>query len=443
MIPAGLRPVLSRLAFMVGGEALQSGFHFGLNIVLLKSLSAVHYGVFALTMVMGGLGLTYIRALTAMPAAICIGQSRSGRTADAHEITFGTGAVLICALTMAASAIILDIWVETGVVAGTLFIGLWALRSHLRTAFFARGRQRIVNLSDLAFAASGTVLAGLAVVHGVDILKMALAALALANAIGIAVMLLLARRPVRLSLGRSMRRRYAGMRSQLSWSFVSVTTTNLQGQGMAFLVAGLAGPAAYAPIAAALVMFVPLRIAATALANMMQPELSAMLARGEAGKVRRQAMTWVGLMGLAGLLYGSVVVLVLPLVRIDALAGTPVYLVAVLAWAFYTLTMMSVMPRILLEIFAAFRTITITSAACAALGAAVMVPVLLAGHPAWALFGGVLSEGTVLIVASVIGLRRLDAIEGAHAQPVRFDRAAAQRQGWLQPGAGQAGSPLK
>ena len=63
-------PLLRRLALMVGGEAIQSGFHFALNIALLHVLSASGYGIFAIGMVMGGVGLAYIRSLTAVPASI-------------------------------------------------------------------------------------------------------------------------------------------------------------------------------------------------------------------------------------------------------------------------------------------------------------------------------------------------------------------------------------
>ncbi|MFD1984100.1 hypothetical protein ACFSOZ_15705 [Mesorhizobium newzealandense] len=46
--------LLRRLVLMIGGEAIQSGFHFALNIALLHVLSAQGYGIFAIAMVMGG-----------------------------------------------------------------------------------------------------------------------------------------------------------------------------------------------------------------------------------------------------------------------------------------------------------------------------------------------------------------------------------------------------
>jgi len=46
--------LVRRLVLMIGGEAMQSGFHFALNIALLHMLSAQGYGLFAIGMVMGG-----------------------------------------------------------------------------------------------------------------------------------------------------------------------------------------------------------------------------------------------------------------------------------------------------------------------------------------------------------------------------------------------------
>jgi len=53
--------LVRRLVLMIGGEAMQSGFHFALNIALLHMLSAQGYGLFAIAMVMGGVGLSSIR----------------------------------------------------------------------------------------------------------------------------------------------------------------------------------------------------------------------------------------------------------------------------------------------------------------------------------------------------------------------------------------------
>jgi O-antigen/teichoic acid export membrane protein len=420
---SGLRARLAqgRLILMVGGEAMQSALNFALNLALLHVLPAKEFGVFALVMVIGGVGLTYIRALTAMPAAILIGQaSRPGRAAI-HDVTFGSAALLLSAAMAASVAIVLSAWVESGAWAGGVFVGLWAFRSHLRTVYFADERRGIVGIGDLAYTFCGSLTAA-AIWAGADILRNVLLILAAANALAIAVMLLRARRRVRVSFGRRTRRRYLGIGRQLAWSALSVTTTNLQGQGMALMVAALAGPAAYAPIAAALVVFVPLRIVATALANMKQPELSANLARNEIRMVRRSVLAWMAAMALGGLAYGVGIALVLPMVA-PGFTETSSPLVLALAWIFYTLTMVSVMPRIMLEILGEFRSITMITVGSAVLGMGLSLLILLTEPPSLALIGGVVSELSVLAASGMVVWLRIHTLRHGDLQASPFDRA--------------------
>ena len=66
----------------LGGEGLQSGIHFVLNLVLIRILSPHDFGIFAIAFVLGGLSLTYGNALVSTPAAVLIPRLKSGRAAD-------------------------------------------------------------------------------------------------------------------------------------------------------------------------------------------------------------------------------------------------------------------------------------------------------------------------------------------------------------------------
>lgn len=392
-----LRQIILRLVVMVGGEAMQSAFHLGLNIALLHAVSARDYGIFALVMVVGGLGLTYIRALTALPASIAIAQSRRLGAAGAYEVSFGSAAMLLSLLLGLVVTGVLGVWLDEGAPFGGAFVGLWAMRTHLRTIFFARNRQMLVSTSDLAFTLSGTTGTAWVIWDNTHILLHTFMVMAAANALGIAVLLVLGRRALRLSFGRHVWRRYRRLWRDLKWSVLSVTITNLQGQGMALMVAAMAGPAAYAPIAAALVNFVPLRIVSTAFANMMHPELSSLMAHREFAKVGQRLRRWPLPLACLSLLYGIVVLIALPFIEPDSLEGERFLKVSILAWVMSSLPMLYVMPRIWLEIAQDFRLIAILSAIAAAAGLLLVFVLLLTVSPSWALLGGALSEIIVLI----------------------------------------------
>jgi len=179
----------------------------------------------------------------------------------------------------------------------------------------------------------------------------------------------------------------------------------VQGQGMALLVAAIAGPAAYAPIAAALVMFVPLRIVSTAFANMMHPEMSALLARGDDAGVGR-LRTWTAPLALLGLAYGVAVLLAVPLIQPGSLENVRFYKITLIAWVMCAIPLLYVMPRIWLEITLDYRGIAILSAVAAVVGLAVVVIILLTSSSSWAVLGGALSEAIVLAGTWVIVIRR-------------------------------------
>ena len=409
---AGTGGLRSRFVLMLGGEAVQSAFHFGLNVGLVRSLSQADYGLFAIVFLVGGIGLTYVRSLAGVPASTFVPRRHGQRAARAYDVTFGSGAVAISALfgLGVAFALWLVMGTAAGALAGGAFVALWCLRSYLRLALFAKRRPLEAGLGDLAFALSGTVLAwwfvrgeGLARIDGV------LVALAVAHAVGSAVSVLALRDPVRVDFGASTRRRYRGLRHQLAWSFVGVTTTNLQSQGQTLLVALVAGPEAYAPIAAALVLFAPLRLSAGALLNMAQPELAAAMARRDTAAARRLVLVCAAVILGAALACGAVLFAAFPSIAshlfASKFAGQPLGLITALLWLVATVSLGYAAPRILLEAVGAFRFLAAVSAVTAVVGAAAVSLLLVLSTPAWSVLGLLLSE-TLVLAACVAGTWR-------------------------------------
>jgi hypothetical protein len=78
-VQAPLRRVGSRFAVILSGELVQSLFHFMLNIVLVRELGARDYGLFAIVFTVGAVGVTYIRALVAVPATCTLPAAAAAR----------------------------------------------------------------------------------------------------------------------------------------------------------------------------------------------------------------------------------------------------------------------------------------------------------------------------------------------------------------------------
>jgi len=302
---------------------------------------------------------------------------------------------------------LLSAWTPSSALAGAAFVGLWCLRSHLRTVHFAFGRQRIATLGDLAFALSGASLAGLAAWVGDDLMTRVFFALAAANFIGAATMRVLSREPIDARFDRSARIFYRRLLGRLGWSAFSVTTANLQGQGISLLVTALAGPAAYAPIAAMLIVFVPLRIIGAALVNLIQPEIARLAANADVQAVWTLAMTWTFASALAGLGYGVAAMAFLPFLKSQSLVGAPIYLLGAFAWSIYTLTLLYLAPRVILEVLMKFRSVAVITATAAALSMGAITLILEFAPASWALAGASVGEAVVLALAWCAATREL------------------------------------
>jgi O-antigen/teichoic acid export membrane protein len=295
----------------LSGEALQSGFHFVLNLALIRAMTAYQYGTFAIVFILGGISLTYGNALVSVPAAVHIPKWKSSGAVNFQDVVFGSFAVVIAVLiaVIVAIGLCLTIAQPAESVAAGAFVGLWTLRNHLRASLFARRAMVLVTLSDISYAASSVVLIGALFLHqsGAPELGAILSILALANAIAITVALRGRRAPIRISLRRGVRNRYRAIWSDIYWSFIGVTTWNIQGQAPMFLVAAIVGPAAYAPIAAGMVLFNPPRTALGAFVNVVRPEFSANLMQGRYQQAKATLLSSSAVIVSSCLMFGAAI----------------------------------------------------------------------------------------------------------------------------------------
>ncbi len=161
---------------------------------------------------------------------------------------------------------------------------------------------------------------------------------------------------------------------------------------MAFLVVAEAGPGAFAPIAAMLAFFAPLRVFSVSLSNLLQPEISRLAAAGDDAGWRALRATWTARALALALLYGGAGLLVIPRLHLPALQHQPIALIAISAWTLYAVVLAYLAPRLLLETRLRFREIAAITTLGAAVGLAATAGLLLAAPPAYAILGGVLGE---------------------------------------------------
>jgi O-antigen/teichoic acid export membrane protein len=411
-----------RFAVVLSGELIQSLFHFVLNIALVRTLSQQDYGFFAIIFVVGAIALTYARAGVAVPATTFIARAQGRLSERAFDALFGTAAfVLALAVMLVVSMALLPI-IGAGAWAAGSFVALYAFRSYQRIVLLARKAPRIAGLSDLVYAAVG-IGSILYCTLGLDHVTPthAFLSLTLAHASGVLVSFVRLGQPVRLTFKRKLWRRYLAIWRSLAWSLAGITTNTLQGQGITIAFAAIVGPSDYAPIAATLVLFAPLRIPTNALTNMALAEVTELLAKGRVD-LARQIVVRSNIVIAAGcLVYGGAMLLTLPLIERYLFGGRfdhePMGWIAAGIWMMMLLSLLYAIPRAFLEATGTFRAIAWGSGIGLVISYAIMVPLLLTMPSAFAILGLIASEGFVLIWLLRV-YRRVSRVATDAASPV-------------------------
>jgi O-antigen/teichoic acid export membrane protein len=324
-MPRDLVRLARNFVFSLGGEGVQSGFHFILNLVLIRLLSAYDFGIFAIALVIGGISIAYGNALVSVPAAVHLPRLKSPGALNYQDVMFGSIALLFsCAFALAATAGLLLTIRDVGesLAAGAL-VGLWTLRSHIRMVMFARHMASAATVSDVSYTVSGIGFIALSIWLHADGAQAtsALWGLAAANLLAIAVALRSLGKRIRVSFRRAVWRRYRAIWPDIAWSVFGTTTWNIQSQGLTFLVAAIAGPAAYAPVAAGMLLFTPLRPAVNAFINVFRTDFVVALTEGRYRSLNVTLHAVCGVIVLACIAVGCGIWLIWPFLDVYVFAG--------------------------------------------------------------------------------------------------------------------------
>lgn len=410
----------SRYLWSVGAQGAVSGFHFALNLLLLRLVTPYDYGLFAFAFVLAMFASAINNALIATPLTVWTPVIEQPRARADSEAMFGTlnAALFMVLLGAGVVAAIGGALPDRPTALGmALFVAVYAARQYSRTTGYARLRPLIPAAGDVAYVLSGAALLGGWIGwRGTPPIAAVLGLLATANLFAMLVerLGLHGRLP---DLRRVPLAPYRAIWRETRWALVGSVTTLLLAQAHSLLVTARLGPDAFAPLAAGFVLFGPVRIALLTWQNMVKPELAVALADGRAAAVRRQllritAVTTVAIAALGALLAG-----VWPWVHAalyearysDAPMGHIVTL-----WALITLFAASYnAPSAALQALREFRRLAIASVLGAVLSVVLVSVLLHRAGSVQTLYGVLVAEAFLAVWLMVLLLRRLAAFDGA------------------------------
>lgn len=294
ILAKGRALVTSRLFLSVGAQGLVSGFHFALNLLLLRLVTPFDYGVFAFAFVLAMFASAINNALISTPLTVYTPVIKDVSERAEQEAMFSTLNILLFVLLVLGGVIYsnsanLDSSISLAV---TAFVAVYSARHYSRSAGYARMRPLVTATGDSVYVAAG-VLIVLTLLLTQDKLGITsiLYALAVANLAAMIVERTLLHGKSRkwLSIGRL--NSYGAVWLQSRWALVGSLTTLFLAQAHSVIITSTHGPNAYAPLAAGFVLFGPVRVALLTWQNMVKPELAVALSESRQDAVRKQIKT--------------------------------------------------------------------------------------------------------------------------------------------------------
>lgn len=336
--------ISSKYALSVGAQALVSGFHFGLNLLLLRLISPYDYGIFAYAFVLALFASAVNNALISTPLTVYTPVIKDQTEREQQEAMFSTlNLLLFLMLVGLGVAYGLTSAVATHITLSvTLFVAVYAARQYSRSFGYARFKPLVTATGDIAYVVAGITFVAASVWFAESEVSVSHVLLSLAAANLVAMFI------ERWRLHGSGRRwlSFANIKSyghvwlQSRWALVGALTTLFLGQAHGLIITWADGPKAFAPLAAGMVLFGPVRVALMTWQNMVKPELALALSNNQGEAVKQQIRKTAFLMAAAVIALGLCLWLAWPqvhsLLYAKKYADQPMGLI-VCMWAVITL----------------------------------------------------------------------------------------------------------
>ncbi len=406
----------SRLALSVGAQAMVSGFHFALNLVLLRLVTPYDYGIFAFAFVLAMFASAINNALISTPLTVYTPIVKDPVERSRQEGMFSTlNLILFSALLLCG--FIYSGWSEQNTdvtLSVALFVAIYSARHFSRSAGYARMRPLVTATGDATYVGTGVIVM-LIIILWVDDLSISHVLLALVAA-NLAAMLVERHRlhgRGRKWLTLAGIASYRDVWEQSRWALAGSLTTLFLAQAHSLIITATNGPNAYAPLAAGFVLFGPVRVALLTWQNMVKPELAVALSESRHQAVRKQILTTSLMMAGAVLLMGLMLFILWPWIDAflyaDQYADEPMGLI-VATWSIITLFAASYnAPAAALQAMRDFRILAMASVYGAILSGALVSLTLYFFNPETTLLGILAAEAFMAVYLTRILYTRLQA----------------------------------
>ncbi|HEX3672830.1 MAG TPA: hypothetical protein VHU87_01025 [Rhizomicrobium sp.] len=306
---AGHARTALRYGLSAAGPVFVSAAHFAASLMFLRALPPAQFGLLAFLFVAVPFCLSASGALLGAPLVTAIKQTTV--IGEADLATYLKANLLVCALAAAIVFALVALSHAAPAIAATL--ALYAALMTLR--WFARCLTYVTNgparpiLSDLVYSLALT--AGLAALFVTHRLTLASAGEVLALAAALAVPLFgfaYLRRQFAPGKAGTVFRYGAIWRDVTRWSLMGVALTEMTANAHAYLVTFIAGPQAFAVLAAGALLMRPAGLVLAALPDLERPVMAKRLAAGDAAGAFRSVKefrtasgaVWIATILLAG-----------------------------------------------------------------------------------------------------------------------------------------------
>lgn len=406
---------LPRYLSAVLSQGLVSGFHFVLNLLLVRMLSATDFGIFALTFVLAIMASSISNALISTPLCVFAPATKSNLERTQMESMLTTLMALLLGVAI-VGGFFLCMAIGSGevdfrvLIAALGFVIAYLARQYSRSFGYSRFDVIAVLYGDMTYVTIGVLILSGVLLLGIPITAVEVfTALTVANLI--AVMLEVGRLPTPITLQplKQALSQYTPVWTQAKWALIGATTTVVVSQAHSLVVSLLKSPADYAPLAAGFVLFGPVRVIFNTIQNVMKPEMSLAISQERHHDAKRQMImaSSLSVIAVAGLLL--LTMFAWPLLDqwlySEQYSDAPMRQIVLIWGAITLISAVQNGPFAALQSLRAFRALAISTIFGAALSLALVSILLFTAPIQWSIAGIFVAEGFVAIWVVLLSMQ--------------------------------------